>query len=208
MLQREGAPGAILENLDFGIQRSHWGGAMLNADASIVRFADVPFQQLPFFIRPVYDTKDFVGTLMDWGEFSTWRQRVLALSVDDNPTINRDTLVMIASPKEIWSETRLWIIDGRVITASGYKMGTRVLPAPPESVDPTIIKFAAEQASRWNPNRAYVCDVAETPNGLRIVEINNINSAGFYKGYMDRLVAAMIALAGQLGVPRSTTSLK
>jgi hypothetical protein len=34
-------------------------------------------------------------------------------------------------------------------------------------------------------------DIADTPNGLKIVEINNINSAGWYRCDMQKLVTSL-----------------
>lgn len=42
----------------------------------------------------------------------------------------------------------------------------------------------------------FVIDVCDTPDGLRIVEINTINCAGFYAGDIQRLVAALEVLEG------------
>jgi hypothetical protein len=39
-----------------------------------------------------------------------------------------------------------------------------------------------------------VIDVCSTPNGLKIVEINTINAAGFYAGNIQSLVLALEAM--------------
>jgi hypothetical protein len=82
--ERGWSPGAFLDNLDFQVQREHWGELFLNHDAQVLRFADVPEQ----------------------------------------------------------------------------------------------------------------LDVADTPDGLKIIEINNLNSAGFYKADMMKLVMALERIAG------------
>ncbi|MGV3619435.1 MAG: ATP-grasp domain-containing protein [Archangium sp.] len=40
-------------------------------------------------------------------------------------------------------------------------------------------------------HEAFVIDIAETPNGLRIVELNTFNSAGFCAADVQRLVIAV-----------------
>lgn len=189
--QRGWRPGAYLDNLDFEIQRRRWDGHMLNQDAIIVSFGEVAFQENPFFIRPVLDTKAFTGTVMDWGTFSEWQANVFALTPEDNPTITYRTKVMVCRKKEIYTETRTWIVDGKVVTASGYKIGTIKRYTNPEEVEPRIIDFAQEMANKWCPNQAFVLDVADTPDGLRICEINNLNSAGFYKSDVAKLIMAL-----------------
>jgi hypothetical protein len=182
-------PGAWLGNLDFRTQRRHWGIHMLNVDAVIATVELLNEVWGRRFIRPVHDTKSFTGQVFDhatWAEFRTG-----VMNTFDAINIGPETLVMVCSPKEIYSETRCWIVDGKVVTCSGYKVGTIKRYTAPELVDAHITRFAQEMAEKWSPNRAYVMDVCETPAGLRIVEVNNLNSAGFYKADMNRLVQAL-----------------
>ena len=196
-------PGAFLGNLDFEIQRKHWGELMLNVDAKIYPFVEIPFQEQPFFLRPVLDTKTFTGMLLDWGKYTEWRDSILRLPETNDPVndplsisvLTADAPTMVCSKKEIWDETRTWIVDGKVVTCSGYKMGTIKRYMAPEHVDPAVVKFANNCAMTWSPNRAYVMDVALTPNGYKIIEVNNLNSAGWYKCDMQKLVMALEDMA-------------
>lgn len=192
-------PGAFLDGLDFRDQHVHWGNLMLNADANVCTFEHVPEQRAPFFLRPVHDSKAFTGFVCDWPYYQEWlaglrRMPETADPVNDPLGINVLTLqtpVMVCRKKEIYSETRCWVVAGRVVTASGYKVGTLKRYTPPEQVDERIIAFAADAAAIWSPNQAFVLDVAETPDGLKIVEINNLNSAGFYRGDVVALAVAL-----------------
>ncbi len=184
-------PGAWLDGLDFIVQRNHWGKQLLNEDSWTGCLRDAQFQPDLYFVRPVEDTKSFTGQVMDYGEFANWRKSVLALPDGSNATVTGDTIIQVCSKKEIWSETRVWIVDRKVVTCSGYKLGTLKRYSPPEMVDDRIQGFAQCRAADWSPNQAYVMDVAETPEGLKIVEVNNLNSAGFYKGDMNKLVMAL-----------------
>lgn len=193
-------PGAFLDNLDAEIHLAHWGEHMLNADARVVRFEDVP-ERAEFFLRPVHDTKAFAGTVLDWARYAEWRdsvRKVPDVEPDAAPLITDvltvDTPVMVCACKEIWSETRVWIVDGEPVTWSGYKLGSRVRYAAPHEVDARISAFARERAQQWSPNRAYVLDVADTPDGLKIIEVNNLNSAGWYRADLQKLVAVLDAL--------------
>jgi hypothetical protein len=193
--ERGWTPGAWLDNLDFEIQREYWGDLMLNADAQVLEFGTVPFQSEPFFMRPAQDTKSFTGMVFDWAEYTRWRDGIVRTGPE--PDFGLETPIMICKKKEIWSETRTWVVDGKVVTASGYKVGTIKRYTAPEQVDARITDFAQACADKWSPNQAYVLDVAEIDTGgwkgggLRIVEINNLNSAGFYKGDMQKLVQAL-----------------
>jgi len=215
-VKRGWKPGAFLDNLDFEIQRQHWGERMFNFDARVYPFAQVPFQEKPFFLRPVGDSKAFTGWVTDWGEYTKFRDGVIRLPETADPIndplginlLTVDTPVMVCPKKEIYSETRTWIVNDspgynkedrglamrlghRVVTASGYKVGTIKRYTPPEMVDKRITDFAHECAQIWAPNDAFVLDVADTPDGLKIMEVNNLNSAGFYKGDMNKLVMAL-----------------
>lgn len=191
--QRRGwQPGGFLnENFNYRTQWRHWDRRrMLNGDGTVYHFGRVPEQQHPFFIRPVDDGKSFAGKVMDWPTFSEWRDRVLALTPDDHPTIDADTEVVVAEPKRIYREYRTWIVGGRVVTASMYKLGERVLYSA--NVDPGVIEYAESCADIWTPADAFVLDVAIVGDGrMKIVEVNCLNSAGFYAADVGKLVEAL-----------------
>jgi len=190
-------PGAWLDNLDFYTQREHWGDLMLNADAECTTIdAFTGPTKGPRFIRPVHDTKSFTGAVFDAQGWREFREGVRRVAGDPSePTVTPSDEIMVCSIKEIWSETRTWIVDGRVVTASGYKIGTIKRSTSPLQVDGAITEFAQACADRWQPNAAFVLDVADTPAGLKIVEINNINASGFYRCDMQKLVVALTNLA-------------
>ena len=182
-------PGTFLnENFEFIKQVVHWD-RMLNDDAWLgpLRFATV-FDE-PMFIRPTNDGKSFAGTVMDAYELEAWKRQILALDSEDCPTVTGDTRVMVCRKKKIYNETRCWIVDEKVVTGSVYKVGTRVICD--SHVRKGVIKFAEKQARIWSPHRAYVMDVADTPEGLKIIEVNNLNSSGFYAADVQKLVFAI-----------------
>jgi hypothetical protein len=190
-------PGSFLENLDYREQYCHWRDKMLNADAKVCPFEHVPFQERPFFLRPVHDTKAFTGLVLDWGQYTEWLEGIrrcpeLADPVYDPLGVNLLTLstpVMVCSKKEIYSETRCWVVEGRVRTSSQYKIGTIKRHQSPEMTDPGVIEFV--ESLDWYPNECHVMDIADTPDGLKIIEVNNFNSAGFYKGDMQKVIGAI-----------------
>jgi hypothetical protein len=186
-----------LEPYDFREQREHWGAHMLNADSEIVAFRDVRFDDGPRFIRPVDDTKTFTGKVFEPAEFADWQLKVIALKDGDASSVSADTVVQVSTPKEIYQEVRCWVVEGRVVTASVYKAGSRVIYS--DQVDPGIIEFASalvvpDAPDSWNPQKAFCLDICDTPNGLKIVEINTINSAGFYAADMQKLVMSLDGL--------------
>lgn len=154
-----------------------------------------------FFIRPCEDSKAFTGYVTDWLSFVEWRDKLLALTPEDCSTVDGDTVVLCSDVKPISREWRTWIVDGKVVTASQYKLGSRKVESA--DVDERVINFANAMHTIWNggylgcgasPNDlapAYCLDVFESEGELYIGEVNNLNSAGFYAGDMQKLVAAI-----------------
>lgn len=183
-------PGAFInDNLNFVKQREHWKGNLLNGDGFICKLENIESRPRPFFIRPIHDTKSFTGQVMDWHSFCEWRDRIRELSPEDNSTVTLDTEVLVNTTKDIYREYRLWIVNKNVVTGSLYKIGT--IKRYEENIDSNVIEFANNMAQLWSPIDAYVMDVALTEDGYKIIEVNCLNSSGFYAGNMNKLVAAL-----------------
>jgi hypothetical protein len=187
--ERGWSPGSFdNENLDYERQLPAWGTRMLNSDAQVYRFDLVPEQPVPFFLRPTLDSKSFTGKVTDWPSFLGWREQVSA-GADNGGWLTAETLVMVCAVKPIYREYRLWMVDGRVATASLYKKAGRLhLDA---LVDEAVIQYGEETARVWSPARSFVLDIAETPDGLRVLEAGCLNAAGYYAADMQKLVMAL-----------------
>ena len=98
-------------------------------------------------------------------------------------------MVQVAPLTKIYAEYRYWIVDGKIVTKSMYKMGTRVIYS--DQVNEAVDAYVQECVDIWQPLRAFVIDVCETPNGFRIVEINTMNAAGFYCADVAKLMFAL-----------------
>lgn len=181
-------PGYIDENIDMAILLEHYGEEMLNYGAIICKFKDVEHIWDRFFIRPCSDNKEFAGQVMTWDEFIIWQQQVLALE-GSYSSLTGDDMVVINKPAEIYTEYRFYVVNGKVITGSQYKLGDSVIYS--NVVDYRVEWYASDMIHRWSPNQAFVIDIADTPNGLFIIEINSINSSGFYHCDMGKFVNAI-----------------
>ena len=183
-----------------------YGEHMLNDGAMIMPFKDLTKKWERFHLRPVNDGKSFPGTIFGWYEMVEWRDRVAALDGDENSLTTltvRDEVVM--SPlKTIYAEFRFFVVRDMIITGSMYKRGDRVHYS--KDIDPVVKDFAemltGQQARRRDedepikfvPGVAYCLDIALTPYGPKVIEINSINSAGFYACDMGRFVEAINSL--------------
>jgi hypothetical protein len=180
-------PGAydLGENAELPVQRLHWGADLLNAESWIGPLGEVPKEAFRggAFVRPLRDSKAFAGQVLGWDEFTEWRERL------PNFVVERIDYVIVAPLQTIYAEYRTWVVNGLVVTASQYKQGTSVIYDA--NVPADILYFARGCAHIWNPAKAYVLDVASTPDGLRIVETNTINAAGWYRGNVGLVIQAI-----------------
>ena len=187
--QREWKPGSFWnKNHDFLVYSKHYGENMLNHDSQIIEFGSefTPPGHL-FFARPTEDTKTFAGqvfTKASWDEYVPQM-----LNNGHTTTLNERTPVQICKLKDIHREIRTWIVAGKVVTASQYRINDRTIYA--QCTEPAIIEFAQSMADMYQPADAFVLDVAVTDDGLKIVELNCINCAGFYDADIQKLVSAI-----------------
>jgi hypothetical protein len=187
-------PGVFdLEPFDFQVQLSKWGSHMLNYDSVVKPFGDVMLEDFTteeMFIRPIHDSKVFTGKLFHKQDFFEWKVKVCVLEEDDGSSLRKDTLIQICTPKKIFSEHRFWVVKGKIVTSSTYKIGKNVVyqSLPFNSV---FEEFAKDRIKEWQPHDAFVIDVADTSDGMKVVEINTLNSCGFYAADIDRLILAL-----------------
>lgn len=135
-----------------------------------------------FFVRPDAGVKLFSGGVMDRERFQTILDQETALGPD--MVLNPDSLVWVNHPLEIDMELRTWWIGGEVVALVGYRRNGRIDPWLVDEQDPLykqIRDFATEQGSKIAEVEAVVLDVAVTPLGLKVVEINCIHTSGFYR---------------------------
>lgn len=199
-------PGVFdLEPFNFEIQKRHWGEHMLNYDSVVSKFKDAVLTEDYMFIRPIEDSKVFAGKIMNPDEFKAWQHSVVELKEDyGHGDAFGDTLIQVSPLKEIYAEYRFWIVDQKVVSSSLYKRGDKVIYSP--IVDNRIHNYVRQilrtkdcqtditlsvDNNGWRPHDAFVLDVAETSEGMRVVEINTLNSSGFYACNLTDLVLSL-----------------
>lgn len=153
-----------------------WGDHMLNAGARFGALGDIDPPDGGFFIRPDEGDKAFAGKTMNVEDFAAWRRDLTTPGTAAYAP--PETPVMIAPLRQIWAEYRCIVVDGRYVTGSRYKTGRTVAYSP--DVGDRVIRFVNERIAEWNPRQALCIDVADTPDGLKVIETNAVSSAGFY----------------------------
>lgn len=186
------SPGVFdLIHQDFEQQRTHWGRHMLNFDSRIQALRDAQFEGDRVFVRPVADTKHFTGKVFARDDFAQWRDAICAVDAVHGTSLRPETLVQLNAPLSIHVEYRFWVVAGEITTCSMYRRGGQVHYAG--DVDHRLSAFVEARIAEWMPHDSFVIDVCDTPEGIRIVEINTLNSSGFYAADVQRLVLALQA---------------
>lgn len=112
------------------------------------------------------------------------------LDEDYGDSLGPSTLIQLCPLQTLHAEHRFWVVHGEVVTASTYKIGRRVIyQAVPH--DHPAMAFVQARMDTWQPHEAFVVDVAETDRGMKVVEINTLNSSVFYAADIPRLVMAL-----------------
>lgn len=201
--QKRGWGPGVFFNDNFNYQQFmiHWLGDMVNSPANwamILPFKDIPdngpFAGEDFFIRPNADLKQFAGRVITVKEFAEWKPKVLALEESSYTTLPPDTLVLVARSRYLTQEYRFFVVNGTIITGCQYKLGTQV--RYDSHVDKHIWDFAQSMVNIWQPDKAFAIDIALVECGCKypipkILEINCINSSGFYALDMNAFVGAI-----------------
>ena len=121
------------------------------------------------FVRPDSVDKSFSGKLVN---IDSLDQFLAAKAFD--PT----TLILIAEPREIGREWRLFVAHSEVVTGSQYLMSgqTKLAAGIPSEVSQFASKVLREVT--WRPDPLFVMDIGETKSGLHVVELNSFSCSG------------------------------
>lgn len=186
-------PGSFInENFEFSKWVAGWGkDNLLNGEAiegsikSII--PQIVSGRQRVFARPSEDTKSFSGQLFEADNLIYWLGKVAAS--EDRFGLNGDTSIIVSPERSIKAEYRLFVVDGKIVSGSLYKVGQLVTTSG--TIDPIAIDYANKMLDIWQPDRAFVLDIAITDEGPKVIEVNNINSSGFYKSDISKIVAAI-----------------
>lgn len=180
--QNSWVPGSLMnENHDYNVYSEYWKDNLLNWGGQVQKLEEVvEFNNNRKFIRPTKDSKIFNGKVYSKEEWTDIQQNLLLRKE------LQGAMIQVANPKKIYQEIRCWIIDKEVVSASTYKQGKDVRYT--EYNDVGGLEFADKMAKHYQPADAFVLDICLTEKGWKIVEVNCINSAGFYACNLQKLI--------------------
>lgn len=183
------APGYFDDNLDYELMLRQYGSLALNAGAICTTLQQMPRVAERFFVRPVLDNKSFAGTVMTWEEFEAFRRRVAQVADEQDVTLRLADRIVAAPLTDISAEYRFFVVRDKVVTGSRYKTGEQVASSP--NVPTEVTAFAQACVDHWRPNDAFTIDLAVTPAGPKVIELNSANSAGFYACDVGAIIDAV-----------------
>lgn len=138
-----------------------------------------------WFIRPIEDLKQFNGTVTTAKEIAHWMSSVES----GNFSFDESTVVSVASPKQLLAEWRYFVVNRKVVSGSLYRM--RGLKLTRRETDREVLEEAQRFADKWLPHETCVMDLALTPDGVKVIEFNCLNSSGFYYHDVGAIVSAV-----------------
>lgn len=142
----------------------------VNDDAIISHSENIVWLEEEYFVRPLEDTKSFNG------------------GVYNKNTLHFKGMVLYSSLKHISREYRFFVIDGKIITASLYKVNGRLEQS--SIIDDGALHFAQHMISKFN-YPGYVIDIATVNNNHKIMELNCFNASGFYDINLYKYIMAI-----------------
>ncbi|RLC98985.1 MAG: hypothetical protein DRI65_17695, partial [Chloroflexota bacterium] len=149
-----------------------------------------------FFIRPCKDNKAFTGVVTTLEAYYDWVDKVQIVKYSDYGSsegvdFDLDEEVMVSPVQRIYREVRFYIVDGKIATHSTYRMGNKTKYIGENFTDPDAIALVNHVIGLWQPDEAFVIDVALVESGYKVIEINCINCAGLYAGDVVKLVGSL-----------------
>lgn len=172
------------ENFEYEVFRRELGDELLNNEIIIGELSTLYPIAEEFFIRPTGNTKLFTGMIVNKRDFLVWQERE---NREDSPYIGQN--LMIAPIQKIKVEYRFFVVNQLVITGSSYKVGDRQDCSLKPSTK--IVSYVLRIVDKFPLAKAFVIDIAETENGLKVLEYNNINTSGLYGCDEVALVSAI-----------------
>lgn len=162
------------------------GLPLLNSDATMYPVAAnlmLAFER-DKFIKPSKDEKAFDAGILAAGE------TIQAFIARQPQARNwRDETVVIASCKAIIAEYRFFVVEGEVVTGSMYRFaGTANFNA---NIPADMFAAAREFAHLYHPHAVFTMDLAETSEGIRIIEYNCWNASRLYAADVGKIFHAV-----------------
>lgn len=180
-------PGSFMnERHDYDHYSGIYKDSLFNSDSKVVKYSDKGYPLPPkFFARPTKDSKAFSGKV-----FTAEEYHMMLGVLKRNNSVKGDFNIQLAPVKPIQAEGRFWVVNGRIITGSLYRQGSRYWLEEVKKDDP-MWQFAQDMVSIHQIAEAFVIDICMSKGKYSIMEFGCINCAGFYLADMQKLVESV-----------------
>lgn len=164
---------------------------LLNNDYFIVPFHTIRTRPVPepIFVKPLSGLKQFTGKVITQDNFNDTIQ-----TITQYEKIDDDFLCVVSSVKNIKAEFRYVIADRKVITGSEYRWDN-VLDVRIDTLPECDILAEKIASLEWQADYVYVCDIAMTDEGPKVIELNSFSSSGLYACDTRKIVKAVSDIA-------------
>jgi len=127
------------------------------------------------FIRPDSGSKSFTGKVIPKRDFDLEIDCMKQLYNTSN-----EELILVSTPKEILEESRFIICGDEAIANSRYQIdGVHKIDSNSSTKSIDFVDEILEQQF-WSPEELFTLDIALTPTGPKIIELNSFSCAGWY----------------------------
>ena len=171
---------------------------LLNGEARFSTFGkmkDLPMKE-DSFVKPSKDLKAFAGIIVPKGKtiYEEVFSHQLSSSFSENPD---DEVIIVAPLKEIKKEYRNFVVNGKIVDSSIYKIGSKITYEVPTQEEREQLKaFLEVLKTHYEPLCNYVADFALLEDGTwNLIEYNCINCAGMYAVDRRKIFNALIEVA-------------
>lgn len=128
------------------------------------------------FFRPDNALKICEAELVSINDFDRWLHYT-----SNNTGVGGNSFIWIFNPKEINAEYRIVISEGRAVSYSQYMKSNSIFIDNQENKE--IVSFAEDCVKFIDiVDSIYIIDLAETPSGIKLVELNAFSTSGMYAG--------------------------
>lgn len=134
------------------------------------------------FIKPSKDLKSFGSGILKKGK--SINEYIKGTYTNLN-TFNDNEIIMISPKVEILSEYRFFVVNKKVITGSRYMKDNSMSIS--EIIPDYILDTVKEYVTLYQPHEIFNIDIAETEDGIKIIEYNCMNIAGSYDSDLEKL---------------------
>lgn len=169
---------------------------LLNEDAIFINpttFNKHNLKNKVYFIRPSKDNKAFTGRITTTTQINNLLREALK---KDSGKISKNTEFFISKLKDVKNEVRCFVINGKLSTASYYRID--YVPLSEEiTYNDNIFYFLQNKITEiekyYKPSDCYVIDFNIDDNkNLKVIEYNSLNSSGLYHCSADNIIKDLI----------------